>query len=88
MTTSKYITWHWREHPIGFPLDPKDHDFKGPRTSPFVALTIEYQKDEVHLRQAIMVHGRKKELHKKTKKKMKRLLIKWLNDRLENSDAP
>ena len=84
----EYITWHWREHPIGFPLDPKDQDFEDPRTPPYVNLTLEYQKEDVRLLQAVMVQGTRKELSQETREKMESLLINWLIEKLgENVDA-
>ena len=70
-------------NPIGTPIDPDDHDFKGPRTPPTVAFSIEYRKGDVLLRQGVRTYGRLHELPLTRMEEMMNLLQKWLDDKLE-----
>jgi len=81
-TMNKKIEWSWREHPIGFPLNPEDRDFEGPRTSPYSSLCLTYRDGEVHLRHAIMAPGTRKTIPDEVVQDMKRKLTEWLMGKL------
>ena len=83
--TDKEITWYWREHPIGFPLDPEDEDFEGPRTPPYVSLVIRYEKGDILIRQQVMVEGTLETLTDEMKQAMKQQLRDWLKLKLNGA---
>ena len=78
------ITFQWQDHPLGYPTDPDDTDFKSPRTPPFVSCAIRYEKDDVLLRNAIEFHDRTlKTLSADEQDHMLAMLENWLKDKLK-----
>jgi hypothetical protein len=83
----KKLTWHWQNWPIGFPIDPDDGNFQSDRTPPMVGLGVSYKKDDLHLRQYVRCIGSKEELTAPQKRAMKKLLLNWLREKLNDRNG-
>ena len=71
-------------HPLGFRLDPDDHDFEGPRTPPEISMAIIYKTDEgVHMRHGVRAFGVWNDESDEMETKMKDVLKKWLIEKVE-----
>ncbi len=81
------IRWVWQDYPIGFPIEPDDHDFEGPRTPPMIGLGLEFKHRGKLYHHAAERYGfTKANLPALEIKQMKGLLIDWLIQEI-NEDA-
>ena len=76
----KKITWTWKEHPIGFPLEERD-DLGGERTDPFCTCTLSYCNGDVLLRNAVTITEYPlADLGSGIKDAVEKLLTEWLQN--------